>query len=254
MKDRYPFPLKSTGWGWLTLLFLVVTFALQLPLQVSASNTSCQVDYINKRLTVKVDNVALGTVLAAIREKTGIEFVLSQEISEVPISIQLGPLAVVEGLKRILSHSNHAFIFGTNNKLIKVVILNYSTLNSSPRTLEGAETPSAQRVISPFPAEIQDTKPTAKDGRIVPSSSEIMNINQPIAKDMIPTPSSEKMVTKLSSGEDMIVRLSSEAIAIRPTVVLVEDMMIPTPPDVIASKVKNMIIGGFTEESKPKPR
>jgi len=223
MKHRYQVPLKLKAWGWLILLLFVVTLSVQSPLQASASKTRCQVDYIKNKLTVSADNVTLGQLLAAIREKTGIEFVIiGQEQSEIPISIEFGPLPVAEGLRRILSHSNHAFIFGTNNKLIKVVILNYTKLDGDPKPHEGTETSSAQSVISPFPAEIQHTKPTAKDGRMVASSLQPMG-------------------TKLSSIKDVVVKPSSVTMSIRPTVVSVEDMMIPTPPDVIASKVKNMM-------------
>jgi hypothetical protein len=252
MKHRYQVLLKLKGWGWLILLFSVAMFAGQSPLQASASKTRCQVGYIKDKLTVNVDNVTLGHLLAVIREKTGIEFVIDQGRSETPISIELGPLPVVEGVKRILSHSNHALLFGTNNKLIKVIILSYSKLDSSPQPRGVAETSDVQSVISPFPAEIQHTKPSAKDGRMVAFSS--MNINQPGGEDMISAPSLETTVAKLSSVEDMIVRLSLETISIRPTLVTVDDMVIPTPPDVIASKVENMVIGGFTEESKPKAR
>lgn len=81
MKNRYRYTLiKLKGWSLLMLLSLVATFPVQSLLQASVSKTSCQVEYINERLMVDVDNVALGPVLAAIREKTGIEYVLrSQE-------------------------------------------------------------------------------------------------------------------------------------------------------------------------------
>jgi hypothetical protein len=52
---------------------------------------------------------------------------------------------------------------------------------------------------------------------------------------------------------DMIAIPSSvtiETMAINPAIL--ENMIVPTPPDVIASRVENMIIGGFTEESRPK--
>jgi hypothetical protein len=235
-------------------LFLLMMFSVQFPFQASALKTNFQVEYINNRLTVNVDNVALGAVLAAIREKTGIEFVLSQELSEVPISIQLGPLSVVEGLKRMLSHSNHAFIYGSRNKLIKVVILSYSKWGSSPRPREVTETPSAQRVISPLPAEVRNTEPTVKDGRVAAFSSELKNINQPAGEDIISTPSLRTKGGKLPSVKDMIVRLPTETITVKPTSVSVEDMMIPTPPDVIASKVRNMIVGESTKQSKSKGR
>jgi hypothetical protein len=49
----------------------------------------------------------------------------------------------------MLSQFNHAFLFGPDNKPIKVVILNYTKSDSSLRLREVAETPSAQRDNKP---------------------------------------------------------------------------------------------------------
>ena len=223
MKHRCQVPLKPIGWGWLILLFFVAIFAVQLPLQASASKTSYQVEYINDRLTIHVNNVALGPVLAKIKEKTGVEFVVGQEQSGKLISCQLESLPLVEGLKRMLSQFNHAFLFGPDNKPAKVVIIGYANLDSSPRPSEGTETPSVQRVISPSSAETKDIKPDIKEGRGVTSSSEIRHTNQFAVEDMISTHSLETM-------------------AIKPALVSVEDMIVPTPTEVIAFRVESMRI------------
>jgi hypothetical protein len=254
MKDGCLAILKPNGWGWLIHLFFVIILIVQLPLQASATKDSYQVEYINKRLAVKVDNIPLGSVLTKIKEKTGVEFVVNQEQSGKLISCQQESLPLVEGLKRLLRQFNHAMFFGPDNKPIKVIILGYTNGDIFPRSSEGTETPSVQRDTPPLTKEIQDTKPTDIDDRIVGSSSELTKIIQPAGEDIISTPSSETKVTKFSSVEEMIVRPPSETMAIRPTPVSVEDMMIPTPPDVIAYKVKNMIIGGFTEDSRSKVR
>jgi hypothetical protein len=260
MKHRYQVPVKLKRWGWLILLFLVVTFAVQLPIQVSASKSSCQVEYIRDRLTIKVDNAALGAVLAAIREKTGIEFVLSQELSEVPISIQLGPLPVVEGLKRILSHSNHAFIFGTNNKLVKIVILNYTKLDSSPRPREVTETPSVPRGITPSSAETKVIKPATKEGSAITSGEDMTSQPSPettviepsSAEGMIVTPSTLAMVIH-PPPIDMIITPSSETMVVKPA--SAEGMVVVTPPTrTMANIMESMSINAFTGESKPKAR
>jgi hypothetical protein len=231
MKDGHLTTLKLKEWGWLILLLFVAIFAVQSPLQASASKTSYQVEYINDRLTIHVNNVALGPVLAKIKEKTGVEFVVGQEQSGKLISCQLESLPLVEGLKRMLRQFNHALLFGPDNKPTKVVILGYANLDSFPRPSEGTETPSVQRVISPSSAETKDIKPDTKEGRGVTSSSEIRHINQPAVEDMISTHSLETMATK-------------------PALVSVVDMIVPTPTEVIAFRVENMIIRGFTGESK----
>jgi hypothetical protein len=126
-------------------------------------------------------------------------------------------------------------LLGCNNEAKKVVILGYANLDNSPRANEGAETPSVQRVISPSSAETKDIKPDNKEGRGVTSSSKIRHINKPAVEDMISTHSLETM-------------------AIKPALMSVEDMIVQTPTEVIAIRVGNMIIGGFTGDSKSKVR
>lgn len=245
--------MERKGWGWIILIFLVVTFAVQSPLQALPSKTSYQVKYLNNRLTINVNNIALGALLAKIREKTGIKFVLGQGLSEVPISIQLGPLPVVEGLKRILSHSNYAFILGANQKLIKVIILDYAKLDNTPRSSEVIEAPGVQRVILPYSEETRNIKAVTKEGRVVTSSSKIMDIKQSAGEDMISTHPLETMFIRPPIGGDMVITPSSEIIkkmAIKPASVSVEDMIVSTPPEVIAFMVGNMIIRDFIGESR----
>jgi hypothetical protein len=212
---------------------LVAAFGPTLPFETSASKTSFQVEYINDRLMIDVDKVGLGRVLEAIREKTGVEFVLSQGLSEVPISIQLGPLPVVESLERILCHSNHAFILGADQRLVKVVILDYSKSDSSPRPREVAETPSVRRGMSPSLAETKDiTQPTPEDsgvrsggGVISSPSAEMMARERSAGEEMVVTPPTENMAIHPASM-DMVVTPSLETMVVKPASV----EMIVTPP------------------------
>ena len=236
--------MERRGWGRLILLCLVVTFVIQSPLHASPSKTMYQVKYLNDRLAINVDKIPLGALLEKIREKTGIEFVLVQGLSEVPISIQLGPLPVVEGLKRILSHSNYAFILGANQKLIKVIILDYAKLDNTPHSSEVIEAPGVQRVILPYSEETRNIKAVTKEGRVVTSSSKIMDIKQSAGEDMISTHPLETMFIRPPIGGDMVITPSSEiikTIAIKPASVSVEDMIVSTPPEVIAFMVGNMM-------------
>jgi hypothetical protein len=236
--------MNSKGWSWLILLFLLAMFAVQSPLQASPSKTIYQVKYLNKKLTINVNNIALGALLAKIRGKTGIEFVVGKELSEIPISIQFGPLPVVEALKRILRRSNYAFILGANQKLIKVIILDYAKLDNTPHSSEVIEAPGVQRVILPYSEETRNIKAVTKEGRVVTSYSEIMEIKQPAGEDMISTHPLETMFIRPPIGGDMVITPSSEILKtmiIKPASVSVEDMIVSTPPEVIAFMVENMM-------------
>jgi hypothetical protein len=215
-------------------------FAIQSLVQASEPKTSRQVEYINERLTINVDNRALGSVLAAIQEKTGIEFVLTQEQSEIPISIRVESLPLTEGLGRILSQFNHALLLGPCNKPVKVVILGDAMPNRSARLSEGTVSPGVQRVISASSAEAKDIQPIRKEEMVLTSSSGGMDIHQSAGEGMISTHSLEAMVTKPISLEEMIVTPSTETMVVGPSSV----EMIVTPPSAeITSMVENMMKG-----------
>src|SRR5512139_3116479 len=159
--------MEQKGWGRFILLFLASAFAIQAPLQASATKTSCRVEYIHERLTVNADNVALSAVLAAIQKKTGIEYVLNREHSEGLISIRFESLPMVEGLKKILSHFNYALLLDPSNKPMKVVILGYAKLDRSPPLRELTATAGVQRVVSPSLEEAQNNKLATKERMVV---------------------------------------------------------------------------------------
>ena len=226
--------MKQKGWGVFILLFFAAAFAVQAPLQASATKTRHQVEYIHERLTVDVDNVALGSVLAAIREKTGIEYVLNREHSEGLISVRFESLPLAEGLKRILSHFNHVLLFGPDNKRIKVIILGYAESNNSLRPHGVAETTGVQRVVSPSSAEAKDM--------LVTSSSGGMNIHQFAGEGMVPIHSLEKTLIQNASAEDMFVTPPTETMVVTPASVemivmppSVEMVIVPPSPEAMAS-------------------
>jgi len=241
MKDRFRYKLvRLKGWGGLILLILLVTFSAQQRLHALGPKGNFQIEYVKDSLTINVENISLGSILKIIREKTGIEFVVDLEQSEKLISIRLGPLPLAEAVNRILSHFNYAFFFGSENKLMKVVILGYASSDSSPRPREVTGAPGAQRVISPSSAETKDIKPATDLGRDFTSSSAIMDIKTPTGEGMIPAPSLEKMVIKPASVEMIVMPPAVEMVVMSPT------------DEAMASFVENMIIGGFTGASKPK--
>jgi hypothetical protein len=202
MKERFrdrPVRLKGGDWLMLMFLFLVATFPVHLPLQASEPNPPYQVEYVKDSLTINAENIALGSLLRIIREKTGIEFVLGREESERLISIRLGPLPLAECLRRILNHFNHTFLFGPNNKLIKVVILGYGRSDSSHQLpvskgnpLEVPGSQSAQVMTFTPSIEGMVIKPSTGAGIVVTSSSDTM---------VVETPTGEGMIMSVYTGE-----------------------------------------------------
>jgi len=241
VKDRNRVALtKLKGWILRILVPFIALFAIQSVVQASEPMTIYLVEYIDDRLTVNVDNRALGSLLAAIQEKTGIEFVLSQEQSERLISIRFGSLPLVEGLTRVLSQFNHALLLGPSNKPVKVFVLSDDMSNSSARLSEGTEFSGFPWMISPPSVKTEDIKPAANEGGGLTSSSGGMDIHQSAGEGMVPTSSLEGMVTKPFALGEMVVTPSAETMVVGPA----SEKMIVTPPSAeIASMVENMMKG-----------
>ena len=192
MKDRFQDYLLMKKDGSILILFLVIVlFIVPSSLNALEPKSYCQVEYVENRLMINVQNIAIGSLLETISRKTGIKFVIGPEESERLISIQLEALPLAEGLKRIFSNFNHAFLFGADNKLVKVIVLGYAGADSSQQVKQNKSHFSEfMRIQTP-----QNTGPM--------SSSEAMVIEPP--------PKQGGMVVGPPSGTGMIVEYMEES-------------------------------------------
>jgi hypothetical protein len=251
------------------LLSLVVAATVQPALFASETNTGCSVEYVDGKLIVESNNMPLGLLLAQIRDKTGVEFVLSQEQSEKPISIRLGPLPLAEGLEKVLNHFNHALLLGPSNEPVKVFILGYAPAGTGspyPRGAGASVTsgvpgmPGEQATIAPSPIKTEETmpvSPTAATADIdkIPEKETVPKIPQqksdpipPSTAEMPVAPSSETMVIHPPTV-DMVVTPSSETMVIRPAP---GDQMVITPPTPETNTLIENMMKGVKDTSKPK--
>ena len=68
IKDRLRGALAGRkGCYGLILSFLVAVFLVQSPLQASEPKTKCKVEYVNDKMMINAENVALGQILDTIR-------------------------------------------------------------------------------------------------------------------------------------------------------------------------------------------
>jgi hypothetical protein len=244
------------------LLPLVVAVAVQPALLASETNTGCSVEYVDGRLTVEADKVSLGLLLAQIREKTGVEFVLSGEQSEKTVSVRLGPLPLAEGLEKMLSHFNHALLLGPSNEPVKVFILGYATAGRPSEYQGGTGALGGHTPISPSVAKTEEMKPAPAlppgpadinqtSGKSTPPEplTEKVDTKPPHTEEMPITPSSEIMVIHPATGGEMVVTPSSETMVIRPAPA---DQMVITPPTPETNSLIENMMKGIKDTSKPK--
>ena len=201
MKDRFQDYLLMKKDGSILILFLVIVlFTVPSSLNALEPKSNFQVEYVKNRLMINAHNIAFGSLLETIRRKTGIEFVIGPEQSERLISIQLEDLPLSEGLKRIFSNFNYAFLFGADNKLVKVIVLGYAGPDSSQQVKQSNINSSEfMRIEVP-----QST--------VLMPSSRAMKIEPPLKQGgMVVTYSKERMVVEPPTGKGMIVEYMEES-------------------------------------------
>ncbi len=204
------------------ILFIFITiFFISTSTKASGIEAGFQIDYKKDDLTINVKYVALGSLLNILREKTGIEFSGITEFAQIPISLNIGPLPLIEGLRRVLNHFNHAILVDSNNKPIKVIILGYTGPDSLPisRDIPGVQSEQTS-IPSPRREGIgirQSIRETRRPGSFRPLlSSEVIPFKKgkDVAKE---SPSLETMVIKPSGGEGMSVEHSSVPMMVTPS-------------------------------------
>ena len=118
------------------LLILIILFFMISVSSVLASNAKCILKRLNNTLAAKTDNVPLDSLLARLREKTGITFLFAKDLSDTIISVEFQALPMQEAIRRILNRLNHAIIFGSEGKIQKVIIFGESNNLSAPPVYE----------------------------------------------------------------------------------------------------------------------
>ena len=123
--------MMGTVKGRIVIFIFSSIFAIWSPFQSGAVTSNLSLGYVKGQLTIRVENMPLGALLEGIRDKTGVEIEAGQEMPNPNISIDLGPLPLVEILQRIFTHLNFSFTFilDAENRLQKVMQPMITTLN-----------------------------------------------------------------------------------------------------------------------------
>ena len=234
---------RGRDWPISVILLFVTMFLLQPSLYaLEPSKPGFKVEYIEDNLTINIKDVALGSLLGVLREKTGIEFTVGSEFSQKLVSFELGPLPLDVSLRRILSHFNHVLLSDHNNRINKVFILGYGSSENTSQQREVIQTqivprmpppPSPETIsIRPSPAnrfssenqigrhpspDATTVKPATGGGMVVsPYSPEAMVVKPSAEEGVMLTPSPDKMVISTSTDTIMVITPSLGTMSIKP--------------------------------------
>jgi type II secretory pathway component GspD/PulD (secretin) len=123
-RKRYKMPdIIKRNKKFVQLFLVVVLICMHAEIAFLEEGKNDWIQILNGRVSVNVKDVTLASVLARIREKTGIEFILDEDESERNISVSFQSLPIDIALERILFRLNHAFYFNADGQIHKVIIV-----------------------------------------------------------------------------------------------------------------------------------
>lgn len=118
---------------YLNLILFVIVLFLLLPNVAFPVMENAKIDVFDNKMTVDLQHVSIVSVLDKINKKTGIKYVIGEELSDKKISITFQSLPIDIALHRILNHFNCSIIFGPDHEIQKVLIfgLKHGTMIST---------------------------------------------------------------------------------------------------------------------------
>lgn len=178
------------------LLFILIILVFMVSEAVaSMTHMNYKLEYLNNKLSVNVEKVALGSVLAKIQEKTGIKFQLDKEQSGKIISVEFQALPIEMALKRILNNLNHAVIFGPDYNIQKVIIVGKSMMPLASYIHEDKTLPSSTAMFIEAPVQEGMKITHSSDAMVIEPGGEGMKIAQ--------LSDTDKMIIEQPDGEGM---------------------------------------------------
>jgi len=185
----------------LLFIFIILVFMVSEAV-ASRTHMNFKLEYLNNKLSVNVEKVSLGSVLAEIQEKTGIKFQLDKESYDRIISVGFQALPLEKAIQRILNNLNHAVIFGPDYNIQKVIIVGKGKMSLASHVHEHNISSSSTAMIieSPVQEGMKITHPP--DAMVIEPGGEGMKIAQ--------TSDTDKMVIEQPDGKGMKITYDGE--------------------------------------------
>ena len=118
------------------IVFAMLVLSIFISGDLCAANGANPVVVDDHRLSVHAEGIALGELLIAIEEKTGINFRFDELMTEKKVFVDFEGLPLSEGIKKIIFPLNCAAIYDDTGKLRKVIILGRRKGSGMPGPLE----------------------------------------------------------------------------------------------------------------------
>jgi hypothetical protein len=187
-------------------IFWILGMAMvwETPSRAADSEGRCRVEWVREKLTIQAEGASLGEVLAAIQEKTGVQFWTGQVDLGRSVSVRVSGVPMMDALKGLLRYHNYSFFLKEDGRLVKVAILkegeSQESLARLPVSGPGEEPP-------PTHAETAVTERVWIAGMVVdpPPRGGVMVITQPTEAMVIEPPGGEGMVVT-PGGEEMVIQ------------------------------------------------
>jgi hypothetical protein len=103
------------------------------------------------RLSVHVQGLPLGELLEAVKQETGINFLVDASLKNKKVFLSFRGLELLEGIKRIVQHLDSVFIYDSSGRLNMVYLLGTDgvpttkpAVRADPATATGQTTPSGR--------------------------------------------------------------------------------------------------------------
>lgn len=174
------------------LLVLFSVWALVMsPLMVGAETpTKIEIEYLDELISADVENASLEDVLDKVTEQTGLSFFINDDVTDTKISTTFKGLELDKGLKKILSRTNYAFVYGPDRSIMKVMILGKIDKEFPDPVPEPESPPGDEMTRQPIGEDDMEQPPS-----LPPGDAEMVTLE----------PTDEKMEVLPPSGEPMVI-------------------------------------------------
>jgi hypothetical protein len=112
------------------LCFILSLVSTTIVCRAARGNEAFNINYLNNNLSVNIKNSSLDYVLEQVTKKTGVEFVLNDELFENNFYAEFASLPLAEAIQRLLNRFNYAMIYSSKGEIQKVIIIGKSTGSS----------------------------------------------------------------------------------------------------------------------------
>jgi hypothetical protein len=93
----------------------------------TALSSPARVDFDGKRISVAAPGISLGKLLSLVEKQTGVHFSLTAAVADTIVYVNFSNSTLTDGIRRILSHANHAMLYDGSGRIRSVIVFDRSS-------------------------------------------------------------------------------------------------------------------------------